>query len=102
MVILKDTALGYIISYSELIRGGQTLATNYGNLIPTLIVIAAMFILINLALSGLAKYIEARLRRSRGGGKTGTDLTARPGDDPDGSALATERITAGTAVGRNA
>lgn len=87
VVILKDTALGYIISYSELIRGGQTLATNYGNLIPTLIVIAAMFILINLALSGLAKYIEARLRRSRGGGKAGTDQPAGPGEDPAEQAL---------------
>ncbi len=73
VVILKDTALGYIISYTELLRAGQTMATYYGNLIPTLIVLAAMFILINLALSGLARYLEGRLRRGRGrttGGRT--------------------------------
>ena len=47
VVILKDTALGYIITYSELIRAGQNLSTTKGNLIPTLIVLAAMFIVIN-------------------------------------------------------
>lgn len=81
VVILKDTALGYIISYTELLRAGQTMATFYGNLIPTLIVLAAMFIVINLALSGLARYLEARLRRSRSG-PSGT-----PDRDPAEQAL---------------
>jgi glutamate transport system permease protein len=62
VVILKDTALGYIITYPELLRAGQNFATRTGNLIPTLIVIAAMFILINYGLSRLARYLEARLR----------------------------------------
>ena len=65
VVILKDTALGYIITYSELLRSGQNFATRAGNLIPTLIVIAAMFILINYGLSRLARYLEARLRATR-------------------------------------
>jgi glutamate transport system permease protein len=65
VVILKDTALGYIITYSELLRSGQNFATRAGNLIPTLIVIAAMFILINYGLSRLARYLEARLRTTR-------------------------------------
>ena len=55
VVILKDTALGYIISYSELIRGGQNLATNYGNLIPTFLVLAVMFIVINYSLTAVAR-----------------------------------------------
>lgn len=65
VVILKDTALGYIITYSEVLRSGQNFATRTGNLIPTLIVIAAMFILINYGLSRLARYLEARLRATR-------------------------------------
>jgi glutamate transport system permease protein len=65
VVILKDTALGYIITYPELLRAGQNFATTNGNLIPTLIVIAAMFILINYGLSRLARYLEARLRTTR-------------------------------------
>jgi glutamate transport system permease protein len=65
VVILKDTALGYIITYSEVLRAGQNFATRGGNLIPTLIVIATMFILINYGLSRLARYLEARLRATR-------------------------------------
>ncbi len=64
VVILKDTALGYIISFTELLRSGTTLSTAYGNLIPTLIVVAAMFIVINYALSLVARVVERRLQRS--------------------------------------
>ena len=70
VVILKDTALGYIISFSELLRSGTTLATGFGNLIPTLIVVAAMFIVINYALSLVARLVERRLQQARRGGAT--------------------------------
>jgi glutamate transport system permease protein len=81
VVILKDTALGYIIAYSELIRGGQNLSTNYGNLIPTFLVLAAMFILLNYALTAVARVLERRLQRSAKGGRPlGPTLTpAAPG-----------------------
>ncbi len=73
VVILKDTALGYIISYSELLRSGQTLSTQYGNLIPTLLVMATMFIVINYTLSVIARVVEQRLKRAkRGGGPVDT------------------------------
>jgi glutamate transport system permease protein len=65
VVILKDTALGYIITYPELLRAGQNFATTSSNLIPTLIVVATIFILINYGLSRLARYLEARLRAAR-------------------------------------
>ena len=65
VVILKDTALGYIISFTELLRAGTTLSTVYGNLIPTLIVVAAMFIVLNYALSLLARVVEQRLKRAQ-------------------------------------
>ena len=67
VVILKDTALGYIINFSELIRGGQNLSTNVGNLIPTFIVLAAIFILINYSLTFVARLVERRLQRSAKG-----------------------------------
>jgi glutamate transport system permease protein len=81
VVILKDTALGYIINYSELIRGGQNLSTNYGNLIPAFLVLAAMFIVINYALTAVARLVERRLQRSaKGGPPVGPALTeAAPG-----------------------
>ena len=68
VVILKDTALGYIISYNELIRGGQNLSTLYCNLIPTFLVLAVIFIAINYALTTVARLVERRLQRSAKGG----------------------------------
>ena len=61
VVILKDSALGFLILYPELVRSGQTLASLKGNLIPTFIVIAAIFIIINYLLTRLARYLERRL-----------------------------------------
>lgn len=84
VVILKDSALAYNITYLELLRQGQNLATFKGNLIPTLIVLAAIYIIINWALTRLARYLEARLRS----GKRGIRPTPlNPGVDP---ALAAE------------
>ncbi len=70
VVILKDTALGYIISYPELIRAGQNFSSNRGNLIPTFIVLAAIFIVINYGLTRVARVLERRLQISGRGGKT--------------------------------
>jgi glutamate transport system permease protein len=71
VVILKDSALGYNIVYLELLRQGQNLATYRGNLIPTLIVLAAIYIVINYALSKLAGVVEQRLRTGKRGVKAG-------------------------------
>ena len=54
VVILKDSALGYNIAYLELLRQGQNLATFKGNLIPTLIVLALIYIVINYGLTRIA------------------------------------------------
>lgn len=69
VVILKDTALGYIINFSELIRGGQNLSTNYGNIIPAFIVLAVIFVLINYSLTFVARLVERRLQRSARGSR---------------------------------
>jgi len=69
VVILKDSALGFLILYPELVRSGQTLAALEGNLIPTFIVVAAIFIIINYGLTRLAQYLERRLQRRRRGPK---------------------------------
>jgi glutamate transport system permease protein len=66
VVLLKDSALGFIVAYPELLRSGRRIYTNIGNIIPTAIVIAAIYIAINLALTALATYLERRQRRGRG------------------------------------
>ena len=65
VVLLKDSALGFIVAYPELLRSGRRIYTNIGNVIPTAIVIAAIYIVINLALSALATLLESRQRGVR-------------------------------------
>ena len=75
VVVLKDTAIGYQITFVEMVRQGQSIGSSYGNYIPALIVIAALMIGLNFALSSLATRLEARLRRSK---KGPAPLAARP------------------------
>lgn len=63
IVILKDTALGYIILYPELLTRARQLGSSEANILPAYLVAAAMFIVINYALSKVAEAIENRQRR---------------------------------------
>ncbi|MDI2128981.1 amino acid ABC transporter permease [Yinghuangia seranimata] len=58
--LLKDTSLGFIVSYSELLYSGRILATYNRLLIQTYIVIALVYIVINASLSKFARTLEAR------------------------------------------
>ncbi|GAA3203172.1 amino acid ABC transporter permease [Nonomuraea helvata] len=60
VVLLKDSALGLIVGYDELVdRGLNGIAANFSNVIPAAILIAAIFILINLSLDRLAHRLGA-------------------------------------------
>jgi glutamate transport system permease protein len=66
VVLLKDSALGWIISYEDLLNTGyRIIPATYANLIPAAMVIAVIYIALNLALSYLAHWLERRSRRSR-------------------------------------
>lgn len=65
VVVLKDTSLGFIISYEELVRTAGQIIQTLRNPIQTYLVIAVIFILVNYALSRLAIYVERRLSRSK-------------------------------------
>lgn len=62
VVLLKDTSLGYIIGYAELLRATRNLTDFYGSgsRIPLFFVAAAVYVLINLALSRVAVWVERR------------------------------------------
>ncbi|MEV4804640.1 amino acid ABC transporter permease [Nonomuraea sp. NPDC049421] len=63
VVLLKDSALGLIVGYDELVdRGLNGIAANFSNVIPAAILIAAIFIVINMALDRLAQRLGARAR----------------------------------------
>ncbi|MGW3472163.1 amino acid ABC transporter permease [Saccharopolyspora sp. NPDC000995] len=67
VVILKDTSLGFILAYVDVVRQAQVIIQNLNNPIQTYFVVAVLFILINYALSKLATYTERRLSRARKG-----------------------------------
>ena len=74
VVALKDTALGYQITYQEIVRQGQQLGAAEQNTVPALIVIAVIMIALNWTLTKAATRLERYLRtRRRGGTVLGVD-----------------------------
>ena len=75
VVILKDTALGAIITYPELLDAARRLGSSNGNILQALVVAAAMFIVINFALTQLAGLLARRV----GGRTAGRPRAEAPG-----------------------
>lgn len=63
VVVIKDSALGYGITYAELLNQAKTLGSAFANPVPAYIVAAILFILLNYAMTKLASAVEKRLRR---------------------------------------
>jgi glutamate transport system permease protein len=73
VVILKDSALGSIITYTELLQYARRLGVGDGNLLQVLLVAAVIFILINFALTSAATRLS-RLLSFRTGGQVVKEL----------------------------
>lgn len=65
VIALKDSALGYMIGFVEVVRSGRQLGEYYGSMLPSLLVVAAIMIIINFGLTRLAERIERQLRSGR-------------------------------------
>ncbi|WP_066365155.1 amino acid ABC transporter permease [Herbidospora mongoliensis] len=66
IVLLKDTALGFIVAFEDLLNAGaRILPANFRNLIPAVIVVAIIYIFINVLVGLVANWLERRSRRSR-------------------------------------
>ena len=81
VVLLKDSSLGFIIGYFELLRGARSLVEfftpRFGSEYTFQLYVAAglIYIVLNVLLSQFAKYIEKRTRRnSKAAGATKADL----------------------------
>jgi glutamate transport system permease protein len=72
--LLKDSTLGYVVSYPELMHQGQTLTVYTHLLVQTYLIVAVVYVLINFALSRLATLVDHRLQRR--GVPTGRARTA--------------------------
>jgi glutamate transport system permease protein len=60
VIALKDTSLGFVIAYYELVQTGKGIFNANNNIIPTALVIAAIYITMNMSLSYLAVWLERR------------------------------------------
>ncbi|TNC23984.1 amino acid ABC transporter permease [Amycolatopsis alkalitolerans] len=68
VVLLKDTALGFLVTYQELLYYARYIGSQgvFGRpIVPSTIVVAAIYIALCLLLTALAKYLEKRNRRSK-------------------------------------
>jgi glutamate transport system permease protein len=72
--LVKDTTLGYVVSYSELLNQGKTLAQYTQALVQTYLVVAIIYVVLNGLLSSLAARLEQRQRRRGGGVRVDTQL----------------------------
>lgn len=69
VVLLKDTSLGFIIAYVELLTVTKNLYNFFGNssVVPLVLAAAVIYIGINMAVSALATWLEGRLRKTSTG-----------------------------------
>lgn len=65
VVVLKDTSLGFIIGYEEILRITTQIVQILDNQIQMYVVVGVIYILINYGLSKLAGYVQRRMARGR-------------------------------------
>ncbi len=79
VVLVKDSSLGYIVSYAELLRSISRVAdalTNADYLLPLLTVGAAVYIALNITLSRIAVRLQRRSGHRRAARVVGTPTVA--------------------------
>ena len=55
VIVVKDTTFGYIVTYGELMQNAKVLIANYHSLVPVYLVVAALYCLVNYAISRASK-----------------------------------------------
>jgi len=68
VTLLKDTSLGFVIGYEELLRTANSTGAYYHDILQSLVVVAGVYIAVNLSLSRVAHRLEVRQRRRFGAG----------------------------------
>ena len=51
VIVVKDTTFGYVVTYGELMQNAKVLIANYNSLVPVYLVVAALYCLVNYAIS---------------------------------------------------
>ncbi len=60
VVALKDTSLGYAVAAPGLTYVGRNIYQQFGNQVPTVIVLAVLYIAINMILTAIATWVQKR------------------------------------------
>jgi len=79
VVALKDTSLGYVVTASVLTTVGEAIYLQFQNQIPTVFVVALMYISVNLVLTAIATWAQKRYvgeQKPLEVGNTGADPNA--------------------------
>ena len=69
ITLLKDTSLGFVITYEELLRRSRVTGEFFKNPLQTTVFVALLYIAVNLTLSRIAQRLEVRQRRRLGAGR---------------------------------
>lgn len=69
ITLLKDTSLGFVITYEELLRRSRITGEFFKNPLQTTVFVALLYIVVNLTLSRIAQRLEVRQRRRLGAGR---------------------------------
>ncbi|NYE96410.1 glutamate transport system permease protein [Psychromicrobium silvestre] len=67
VILLKDTTLGYVVSYGELQQASSVLVASTGHLVQTYLIVTVIYIGLNVLISNAANAIDRRLARRRAG-----------------------------------
>ena len=89
ITLLKDTSLGFVITYEELLRRGRSTGEFFKNPLQTTVLVALIYIAVNFTLSRIARSLEVRQRRRLGAGA----IKVAGAED-----LAAVSVTAGAAI----
>ncbi|MDA8445384.1 amino acid ABC transporter permease [Paracidovorax valerianellae] len=57
VIVVKDTTFGYVVTYGELMQNAKVLIANYHSLVPVYLVVAALYCLVNYAISRASKWL---------------------------------------------
>ena len=76
VTLFKDTSLGFVITYEEMLRRGRLATIEFSeSLLQILLLVAVVFITINIGLSRFARWLEGRQRQKYGSGGPAAAVT---------------------------
>ncbi|MEW1862177.1 amino acid ABC transporter permease [Streptomyces sp. NBC_00669] len=91
--LLKDTTLGYIVSYPELLNQGKVLGSYTHDFLQSYLSVTAIYIVVNAVLSQLAEALERRGKRRPKAGAAGTGPGLPGPRTPEGVGVEALRTT---------